>query len=306
MGHPIVRYYLGDNEQRWYLWYTGRSSACRDMDAVFPSSGSVGERWEHQAVRERRERLCKPHTHPSRPRPPPGVAVSEDGIEWARGAGPVTGERGEGSSRDVGRVLAPNPDWWWHDTCHLHAADVQILSNDAVSGGTGVYWMFYSGGSYEEVEMPEGLACHPAGDWRPQVGGRAGGLAGGWVCVGRGGTACWQLGSRGRPAATQGTHTRTPAHPPTPTHAPPPQPEDTAVLGRVEGLRLRPGLAMSPDGRNWARIEAEHHSGALFDVGAAGEWDELFIGAPQVCACVWGGGGEGMRAHEPAPQSMRA
>ena len=50
----------------------------------------------------------------------------------------------------------------------------------------------------------------------------------------------------------------------------------------VEGLRLRPGLAMSQDGRNWARIEADHHSGALFDVGEQGEWDELFVGSPQV------------------------
>lgn len=54
----------------------------------------------------------------------------------------------------------------------------------------------------------------------------------------------------------------------------------------LEGLRLRPGLAMSQDGRNWARIEAEHHSGALFDVGQPGEWDELFIGGPQVRAGV--------------------
>lgn len=47
---------------------------------------------------------------------------------------------------------------------------------------------------------------------------------------------------------------------------------------------------MSQDGRNWARIEAEHHTGALFDVGAPGEWDELFIGAPQVrqgWGCCW-------------------
>ena len=50
----------------------------------------------------------------------------------------------------------------------------------------------------------------------------------------------------------------------------------------VEGLRMRPGLAMSQDGRNWARIEADHHTGALFDVGEPGEWDELFIGTPQV------------------------
>lgn len=45
-------------------------------------------------------------------------------------------------------------------------------------------------------------------------------------------------------------------------------------------------LLRRQDGRNWARIEAEHHTGALFDVGGEGEWDELFIGGPQV------GGGE--------------
>ncbi len=52
--------------------------------------------------------------------------------------------------------------------------------------------------------------------------------------------------------------------------------------GEVEGLRMRPGLAMSQDARNWARIEGDHHTGALFDVGQPGEWDELFIGSPQV------------------------
>lgn len=41
---------------------------------------------------------------------------------------------------------------------------------------------------------------------------------------------------------------------------------------------------MSQDGRNWARIEADHHTGALFDVGEAGEWDQLFVGTPQVSA----------------------
>ncbi|XP_024375653.1 uncharacterized protein [Physcomitrium patens] len=46
--------------------------------------------------------------------------------------------------------------------------------------------------------------------------------------------------------------------------------------------RMRPGLAISNDGRNWARVEGDHHSGALFDVGAEGEWDSLLIAAPQV------------------------
>jgi hypothetical protein len=38
------------------------------------------------------------------------------------------------------------------------------------------------------------------------------------------------------------------------------------------------------DGRNWARIEGDHHTGALFDVGEPGEWDELFVGHPCVVA----------------------
>ncbi|DBA88789.1 TPA: hypothetical protein ACH3X1_004204 [Trebouxia sp. C0004] len=49
-------------------------------------------------------------------------------------------------------------------------------------------------------------------------------------------------------------------------------------------FRMRPGLAMSQDGLNWARIEGEHHTGAILDVGEAGEWDELFIANPQVVA----------------------
>ncbi|KAJ0039214.1 hypothetical protein Pint_22814 [Pistacia integerrima] len=43
-----------------------------------------------------------------------------------------------------------------------------------------------------------------------------------------------------------------------------------------------PGLAISQDGRHWARIEGEHHSGALFDVGSKKDWDSLFIASPQV------------------------
>ena len=38
---------------------------------------------------------------------------------------------------------------------------------------------------------------------------------------------------------------------------------------------------MSQDGMNWARIEGEHHTGAVLDVGEAGEWDEVFIANPQ-------------------------
>ncbi|KAJ6689974.1 hypothetical protein OIU85_006277 [Salix viminalis] len=47
-------------------------------------------------------------------------------------------------------------------------------------------------------------------------------------------------------------------------------------------LKSLPGLAMSQDGRHWARIEGEHHSGALFDVGSEREWDSMFIAGPRV------------------------
>lgn len=187
VGHPVVRYYLGDDEQRWYMWYTGKSTSCHDIDSIFPSAGSIG------------------------------LAVSSDGLTWSRGHANIEGARGEGRSKDVGRIMKPNEDWWTHDTCHMSVSDVQLLSTSAVSAEPGgVYWCFYSGGDFEEVVIPEGMVSSD---------------------------------------------------------------EDS-----IEGLRVRPGLAMSQDGRNFARIEGEHHTGALFDVGEPGAWDELFIGSPQVVA----------------------
>ncbi|KAI4381362.1 hypothetical protein MLD38_007440 [Melastoma candidum] len=52
--------------------------------------------------------------------------------------------------------------------------------------------------------------------------------------------------------------------------------------GSREGLKCLPGLACSQDGRNWARIEGDHHSGAILDTGSEGEWDSLFIADPHV------------------------
>lgn len=218
VGHPVVRYYLGDNEQRWFMWYSGRSGQCHDIDDVFPSSGSIG------------------------------LAVSSDGVIWSRGSGDIEGARGESRAADVGRILAPNQDWWWHDTCHMHISDVQILSNSNVTGGTGVYWAFYSGGSYEEVEAPEGLLLSSS-----EV----------------------ESSRREVSDAIQKPNTTETGD------------EGTSTLNDSmmrEGLRLRPGLAMSQDGRNFARIEADHYTGALFDVGEEGEWDSLFVGSPQVVA----------------------
>ena len=44
----------------------------------------------------------------------------------------------------------------------------------------------------------------------------------------------------------------------------------------------RPGLAFSQDGRNWARFEGEHHTGAVFDRGEDGEWDARGVRDPKV------------------------
>jgi hypothetical protein len=93
------------------------------------------------------------------------VAVSSDGVSWVRGAARIEGARGPQRSLDVGKVLEPNGDWWWFDTCHLSVADVQILSSSSVSSGTGVYWMFYSGGTYEPVALPAGMSQVGAMGW---------------------------------------------------------------------------------------------------------------------------------------------
>ena len=53
------------------------------------------------------------------------MATSRDGLRWERGAGDIAGARGAAKDADVGRVLAPNADWWWHDTRHMAVSDVQ-------------------------------------------------------------------------------------------------------------------------------------------------------------------------------------
>lgn len=52
----------------------------------------------------------------------------------------------------------------------------------------------------------------------------------------------------------------------------------------MPGNRGRAGLALSQDGKNWARFEATHHTAAILDAGEEGDWDEAFIGSPQVCS----------------------
>ncbi|KAK9901696.1 hypothetical protein WJX75_008691 [Coccomyxa subellipsoidea] len=187
VGSPVVRCFLGEDGDRWLMWYSGRSAGDPGLDAVAAAAGSIG------------------------------VASSSNGIDWTRGHGGIEGARGAAKEGDVGRVLAPNEeDWWWLDTRHMTVSDVQVLGSDGTAGG-GVYWMFYSGSSFEPAAAPAGLP----------------GL---------------------EPGSEQ------------------------------EGMRGRAGLALSQDGKNWARMEAAHHTAAVLDAGAPGEWDEAFIGSPQVVA----------------------
>ncbi|XP_010532746.1 PREDICTED: uncharacterized protein LOC104808694 [Tarenaya hassleriana] len=184
IGSPVVKRFLSDDEERWYMWYRGSSK-------LNPASDCVG------------------------------LAVSSNGIHWERGEGRVE------SIGDVGLVMSCCKDWWVFDTENVRPGEVVIMSSTKVRANSSVYWMYYTGYSSEKVEFHlQGL---PFGLKNPERFG---------LCNGEG--------------------------------------------GKVEVFRSLPGLAISQDGRNWARIEGEHHSGALFDVGSEQDWDFLFIASPHV------------------------
>lgn len=37
-----MRCFVGDNEDRWFMWYSGRGAGDAGMDAVAPAAGSIG------------------------------------------------------------------------------------------------------------------------------------------------------------------------------------------------------------------------------------------------------------------------
>ncbi|RVW29143.1 hypothetical protein CK203_102540 [Vitis vinifera] len=170
--------YIGDDEERWYMWYHGRPDGNNTCDSI-------------------------------------GVAVSSNGIHWARGAAHAR------SSADVGLVMTCSRNWWAFDTESVRPSELVIMSSPMYSS---VYWLYYTGFSSEEVDF-SGLAKIPLQN--PERVDR-----------------------------------------------------ENHVSGKI--FKSLPGLACSQDGRHWARIEGDHHSGALLDVGSRGEWDSLFIAAPQV------------------------
>lgn len=172
IGSPVVKRFLGDEEERWYMWYHGRSSENPDFDST-------------------------------------GLAVSSNGIHWERGTGPVR------SNADVGLVMSSSKDWWAFDTHSVRPCEVVIMSSAKVKTNSAVYWLYYTGFCSENIEFLDNSL-------------------------------------------------------------------DFNFKNPDRVLKSLPGLAMSHDGRHWARIEGEHHSGALLDLGSDGEWDSLFIASPQV------------------------
>lgn len=181
IGSPVVKRYIGDNEERWYMWYHGRSDPNNTSDSI-------------------------------------GLAMSSNGIHWARGAEHVR------SCGDAGLVMNCSKNWWAFDTQSIRPSEMVIMSSPMYSA---VYWLYYTGYSSEEVHLSDPSILHS-----PER-----------VQSGEEKDRCQRIGKT---------------------------------------FKSLPGLACSQDGRHWARIEGDHHSGALLDVGSDKEWDSLFIAAPHV------------------------
>lgn len=187
IGAPVVRRYLSDNQERWLMWYGGKRQDSQNVEDE-----------ENEVV---------------------GLAISSNGVHWKRGnEASDSNEQGE----VVGKVLDCSGNWWAFDTEVTRPSDVLVMSSLKARAAAGVYWMYYTGGSSEKIEVPK------------------------------------------------------------PDHLPVNLPDFHYNDGKLLLRRTRPGLIMSHDGRNWARIEGDHHSGSLFDVGVEGEWDSLSIADPHV------------------------
>lgn len=165
IGSPVVKRFVGDNEERWFMWYHGRPSGEDASDSV-------------------------------------GLAVSGNGVHWTRGTHNVH------SCGDVGCVMNCSNKWWAFDTHSIRPSEMVVMSTQLHSA---VYWLYYTGYSSEEVL-----------DHKDQ--------------------------------------------------------KDR----KIKTFKSLPGLACSQDGRHWGRIEGEHHSGALLDVGGCKDWDSMFIAGAKV------------------------
>ncbi|KAK7309814.1 hypothetical protein RJT34_06855 [Clitoria ternatea] len=186
VGSPVVKRFLSDEEERWYMWYHGKPKGQPSSDLI-------------------------------------GLAISSNGVHWERGGGPAR------SSSDVGFVMNCGKDWWAFDTNGIRPSEMVIMSSSRVRASSAVYWLYYTGYSSERVEFSDqSLEFNLENPDRCSIN------------------------------------------------------DDGLNCGNGKVFKSLPGLAISQDGRHWARIEGEHHTGALIDIGSEKEWDSLFISSPQV------------------------
>ncbi|MQM13374.1 hypothetical protein Taro_046298 [Colocasia esculenta] len=122
VGSPVVKRYLGDDKERWFMWYHGSAEGDGVDDDC---SGSIG------------------------------LALSANGIHWERGTGPVESVDG------AGIVMRRCDDWWAFDTLSLRPSDVLIMSSAKVRTTGAVYWLYYTGFTPEKVSIPGNPAATP-------------------------------------------------------------------------------------------------------------------------------------------------
>ncbi|GMP58348.1 hypothetical protein CsSME_00022049 [Camellia sinensis var. sinensis] len=116
IGSPVVKRFIGDDEERWYMWYHGRSDD--EMISTSSSSDYIG------------------------------LAVSSNGIHWSRGEGPVR------SSGDVGLVMGSRQDWWAFDKDSVRPSELVIMSSPMYSAVYWLYYTGFSSDEVE-VDLSE-------------------------------------------------------------------------------------------------------------------------------------------------------
>lgn len=130
VGNARVHRYARDaeSETEYVMWFHGRS---KEMDAPnLPplSTGRIGR------------------------------ATSKNGLVW------IKDEEGSVSEDTPGVSLGLNKDSWWSfDTSHVGLGNVLLpMSTPAVLSESGVYLMYFMGGSYEETQIAEYIENAPA------------------------------------------------------------------------------------------------------------------------------------------------
>ncbi|KAK4772427.1 hypothetical protein SAY86_014202 [Trapa natans] len=129
VGSPVVKRYVGDNEERWYMWYHGRSLGEEEEE----EEDGTGDR---DSI---------------------GLTTSCNGIHWSRGEGRVVRSCG-----DAGMVMECRDNWWAFDTESIRPSELVVMSSPMYSS---VYWLYYTGysssGEVVVMDTPAGPVSNP-------------------------------------------------------------------------------------------------------------------------------------------------